>query len=120
MVAGIDAGELQRLRGNVATWAGLAAAMAAGAGWWQLELLLSSLSAQAAASARPELLLLLQVIVCCDLLLASAEPDYGAPKFLAKIIFLSRLGGGSAVNDSYVCLISIVSVLLLQVLLFSI
>ena len=61
LFAGVSRGQLQKLQGEVAKMAGLAALMCKSAGWWQLETLLTSLSQQAAVGARPELLSLMEV-----------------------------------------------------------
>ncbi len=59
--AGLSAGQLQRLRANVAKWAALAAALATAAQWPDMEAVLTALAQQAAAGARAELLPLMQV-----------------------------------------------------------
>ena len=58
--AGLSQGQLQKLQGDVAKWAALAALLSHAAGWWQLETCLSRLSQQAEAGVHPELLPLMQ------------------------------------------------------------
>ena len=59
--AGISAGQLQKLQGELAQMAAMAGQMALSAGWWQLASLLQALSASAQAGASSDLLPLLQV-----------------------------------------------------------
>ena len=59
--AGITAGQLQKLQGELAHRAAMTGQMALSAGWWQLASLLQALSASAQAGASSDLLPLLQV-----------------------------------------------------------
>ena len=70
LAAGVSAGQLQKLQGELAQLAALAGQMALSAGWWQLATLLQTLSASAQAGASKDLLPLLQVrpLLLCPLL----------------------------------------------------